>query len=178
MANAALAADVQKATLPLSLYDEAGGAAPFIPSGYMGNTNSIKMTENATDNPHAGKNCLKVEYSAKDNWGGVVWQSPANDWGDQPGGWDLTDAKKLTFWARGEKGGETVSFSFGLIAKDKKYHDKDKGELKDVVLTKEWKQYSIDLAGKDMSSVKTGFCWVLGAKGEPITFYLDDIKYE
>jgi len=178
MAGSARAADVAKATLPLAVYDEAGGAAPFMASGYMGNNGAIKMTDNATDNPHAGKNCLKVEYTARDNWGGVVWQSPANDWGDAPGGFDLTGAKKLTFWARGDKGSEVVSFSFGLIGKDKKYHDSDKGEQKDVALTREWKQYTIDLAGKDLSCIKTGFCWVLGAKGDPITFYLDDIRYE
>ena len=178
MTSAAFAADAPKATLPLSIYDEAGNAAPYVPSGYMGNNGAIKMTDNTTDNPHSGKTCLKVQYTAGDNWGGVVWQSPANDWGDQPGGFDLTGAKKLTFWARGEKGGESVSFSFGLIGADKKYHDTAKGEVKDAALTKEWKQFSIDLDGKDLSTIKTGFCWVLGAKGEPITFYLDDIKYE
>jgi hypothetical protein len=53
--------------------------------------------------------------NAADQWGGVVWQHPANDWGDANGGFNLTGAKKLTFWARGEKGGEKVSFEFGLL---------------------------------------------------------------
>jgi hypothetical protein len=136
------------------------------------------MTDNCTDNPHSGKTDLKVEYTTGGEWGGVVWQSPANDWGNAPGGWDLTGAKKLTFWARGAKGGEEVSFSFGLIGKDKPNPDSAKGSLEKVKLTTEWKQYEIDLTGKDLSQIKTGFCWVLGAKGEPITFYLDDVKYE
>ncbi len=135
MTSVALAADAPKANLPLAVYDEAGGPLPYIPSGYMGNTAAIKMTDNTTDNPHSGKTCLKVQYTAGDNWGGVVWQSPANDWeGAQPGGWNLTGAKKLSFWARGEKGGESVSFSFGLIGADKKYHDTAKGELKATAL--------------------------------------------
>ncbi len=110
------------------LYAEAGDA-PYIPSGYMGNAGAIKMDANCETNPHSGKTCIKVEYTAKDNWGGVVWQSPANDWGDAPGGFDLTGAKKLTFWARGEKGGEIVNFSFGIIGKDKPFSDTASNQL-------------------------------------------------
>jgi hypothetical protein len=52
--------------------------------------------------------------------GGVVWQSPAGDWGEKPGGWNLTGAKRLVFKARGAKGGETLGFQFGLLGKDKR----------------------------------------------------------
>lgn len=176
----AVAAPGKKATLPLAVYDEAGREnVPWIPSGYMGNAGAIRMSEECADNPHAGKTCLKVEYTAGDNWAGVVWQSPANDWkGEQAGGWDVTGAKKLTFWARGEKGGEVVSFSYGLLGRDVKYFDTANGKLGDVKLTKEWKEYSIDVAGKDLTRIKTGFCWVVAGKGEPVTFYLDDVRWE
>ncbi len=167
-----------KAKLPFVLYDEASAHTSYIPAGYMGNTGAITMTENSTDNPHSGKTDLKVEYKANDNWGGVVWQSPANDWGDAPGGFDLTGARKLSFWARGAKGGEEVTFLFGLIGKDKPYSDSATGKLEKVKLTTAWKQYSIDVAGFDLARIKTGFAWTLGATGQPVTFYLDDIKYE
>jgi len=167
-----------KATLPFVIYDEAGGKVPYIASGYMGNTGQISIADDSTEKPHSGKTCMKVQYKANDQWGGVVWQSPANDWGNAPGGYDLTGAKKLTFWARGEKGGEEVTFSFGLIGADKPYHDKAKGDTGKVKLTTDWKQYEIDLKDKDMSSVKTGFCWVVGGQGQPLNFYLDDIKFE
>lgn len=168
----------RQAALPLSVYGETGGDAPFIPAGFMGNTAAIKMDVASTVSPHSGKTCLKVEYTASDNWGGVVWQSPADDWGDKPGGWNLTGARKLTFWARGDKGGEKVGFLYGLIGNDKTYHDSSTGKLEGVVLTKDWKQYSIDLAGKNLSQIKTGFAWTLASTGQPITFYLDDIRYE
>ncbi|MET2736271.1 hypothetical protein ABXT16_12515, partial [Staphylococcus epidermidis] len=71
-------AQTPKATLPLVIYDEPGGGSPYIPSGYMGNTGAVKMSD-ATENPKSGKTCLKVEYTADNNWAGVVWQSPAND---------------------------------------------------------------------------------------------------
>lgn len=170
-------ADAPKATLPLVIYAEAGDKLPYIPSGYMGDTGNIKMTDDDTSNPHSGKTDLKVQYTSGNGWGGVVWQSPANDWGKEPGGYDLTGAKKLTFWARGDKGGEKVSFSFGILDKAQ-YADSAKGEIKDQELTKEWKEYIIDLTGKDLKQIKTGFVWIVGAKGDPITFYLDDIKFE
>ena len=174
---ATVAGAAPKAELPFSVYAEADDKLTYIPSGYMGDTGNIKMADNDTSNPKNGKTAIKAQYTSGTGWGGVVWQSPANDWGEKPGGLDLTGAKKLSFWARGEKGGEKVSFSYGLL--DKAAHaDTSKGEIKDQELTKEWKQYTIDLEGKDLKQIKTGFTWVLGAKGDPITFYLDDIKFE
>jgi len=165
------------ATLPFGVIGDDYKGSPFIASGWMGNTGAIGMDDKCAVNPHSGKTCLKVDYKAADNWGGVVWQNPANDWGDQPGGVDLTGAKKLTIWARGEKGGEKVKFGFGVLGADKKYSDTGKAET-EVTLTTEWKAYEIDLAGKDLSRIKTGFMWVVGGQGAPVTFYLDDVVYE
>ena len=50
--------------------------------------------------------------------------------------------------------------------------------LKGTVLTKEWKQYEIDLTNKNLGRIKTGFGWVVGGQGKPVTFYVDDIVYE
>ena len=168
----------KKAALPLVIYSEAGRPQPYIPSGYMGNTGAIKMDPASAIQPHSGKTCLKVSYTATDQWGGVVWQNPDNNWGTKPGGLNLTGAKKLTFWARGAKGGEVVSFAFGLVGSDKPYHDTGKGHLDKVVLTKVWKQYAISTTGQNMSRIVTGFVWTLGATGAPVTFYLDDIRYQ
>ena len=169
----------QKAALPMALYGSAAhDPLPFTPSGFMGNAGAITMDAASADTPHTGKTCLKVSYTAPDNWGGVVWQSPANDWGDHAGGWDLTGAKRLTFWARGAAGGEAVTFEFGLLGKDKTYPDTATGKLDKVTLTKTWTPYTIDLTGLDLSRIKTGFCWVVVASGKPVTFYLDDIRYQ
>ena len=111
-------------------------------------------------------------------WAGIVWQDPANDWGDQPGGFNLTGAKKLKFWARGDKGGESVSFKFGVLGTDKKYSDSATGAINDLKLTKEWTEYSIDLAGKDLARIKTGFVWTVDGQGSPVVFFLDDIRLE
>ncbi|HXC98258.1 MAG TPA: hypothetical protein VN048_02875 [Verrucomicrobiae bacterium] len=165
--------------LPFIIYDEKGDTNNhYTPSGWMGNFEDVKMEEGCSASPHGGKTCLRFEYNCSDDWAGVVWQDPGNDWGDRPGGWNLTGATKLTFWARGENGGETVTFKFGILGTDRKYFDSAGNELDDIKLTTDWKQYSIDLAGKDLTRIKTGFTWTLAGQGRPVIFYLDDIRFE
>jgi len=173
-----LPAAKRPATMPVVVFDEAGReSAPYVPSGWMGDAKSIKLDLKCEEHPHAGKTCIRVDFTEGKGWGGVVWQSPGGDWGGRAGGLDLTGARKLTFWARGQKGGEEVSFELGLIGHDKRFFDTANGKLK-ATLTADWKQYSIDLSGKDLSRIKTGFSWTVAASGEPITFFLDDIQYE
>jgi hypothetical protein len=95
-------------------------------------------------------------------------------------GYDLSKAVKLTFWARGAKGGEVINeFKVGGLMGE--FSDSDTASIGPVVLNKEWTQYSIDLKGKDMSYCIGGFCWATNIDANPpegITFYLDEIKYE
>ena len=71
-----------------------------------------------------------------------------------------------------------VSFKFGLLGKDKPHNDSANGGLDNVTLTKEWKQYSIDLTDKNMSRIKTAFAWTTAGTTDPSMFYLDDIRFE
>lgn len=171
------AAEPGKTTgLPATVYAD-GAKALWIPSGYMGETGAITMVADSTDKPHSGATALKVIYNKGDGWGGVVWQSPANDWGAKPGGFNLTGVTALKFWARGEVGGEKVKFGFGVIGADQPFPDSGKKELA-VDLTNEWKEYTIDVAGIDLTRVKTGFMWVVGGQGNGVTFHLDDVRWE
>jgi hypothetical protein len=167
-----------KASLPFVVYGDGMKDSPYVPSGYMGNTEAITMTLDSIDSPHAGKTCLKIEYRANDQWGGVLWQSPENDWdGVRPGGLNLNGAVACEFWARGAEGGETVNFMLGLLDGNQPYRDTAKGELKDVRLTDQWQKLRITLPGRDLSRIKTAFGWSLAGQGKPLTFYLDDIRY-
>lgn len=169
-----------KVTLPCTVYGncEDEGEAVFIASGWMGSTDAIEYDDCWKENPHAGESCIKCVFSDPKGWGGIVWQNPANNWGDDEGGVDLTGAKQLSFWARGDKGDEMVEFKMGLIAKNKPFWDTGKASLGKVKLTKEWKQFIIPLDGKDLSRILTGFSWTTKGRAEPVTFYLDDIIYE
>ena len=161
--------------MPYAVYKD-GPEGPWYVSGYMGNTGAMHVDDKCAEKPHSGEACMKVEYSAKDNWAGIFWQSPANDWGDKPGGANLSKADMLVFWARGEKGGEKVSFFMGGL-KDKPFSDTANRKLEDVVLRKEWTRYRIPLDGVDLSRIKTGFGFNFGGQGKPFAFYLDDIGY-
>lgn len=155
----------------------------YIPSGWMGDYGDIKFNDGWIENPHSGKHCIKIAYTAEVSqgagWAGIYWQNPANNWGARDGGFDLTGAKVLAFWARGEKGGEVISeFKMGGISGE--YGDSDSTGIGPVVLTKEWKKYTIDLEGLDLSYISGGFCWAASKMDNPdgFTFYLDDVRYE
>jgi len=155
----------------------------YIPSGWMGDYGDIKHNESWKENPHSGKTCIKITYTAEGkqgaNWAGIYWQWPPNNWGEKKGGYDLTGAKKLTFWARGEKGKEEIiEFKMGGITGT--YSDSDSASIGPISLTADWKQYTIDLDGLDLSCISGGFCWVTNSMANPdgSVFFLDDIKYE
>ena len=94
----------KKVELPMVVLNKTGESA-YAASGYMGSTDSLKLDDTCEDQPHSGEHCTRVTFDRNDDWGGVVWQHPTDDWGDKPGGFDLTGAKELTFWARGSSGG-------------------------------------------------------------------------
>ena len=168
----------RRASLPFVLYGGTSDQQSYWPSGYMGNASAVVMTADCSTNPQEGQTCMKVEYRSSSDWGGVLWQSPANDWeGQQPGGLDLSAAKELTFWARGQDGGELVNFVIGGLDGPGPYRDTTRVELADVSLTTQWKQYHIPLTGRDLSRIKTAFGWSAAAQGRPLTFYLDGIEY-
>ena len=155
----------------------------FIPSGWMGDYGDIKLNDQSADNPHSGATCLQFTYSAKksqgQNWAGVFWQNPANNWGSKKGGFDLTGMTKLTFWARGAKGGEVLQkVMVGGIKGT--YPDSSITEVGPIELTDTWKQYTINLSGKDLSYISGGFGWVATSDLDPegCTFYMDDITFE
>ena len=171
-------AKAPRAALPLIVYGEDTDPATYVPAGWMGDTKSIKLNPAWTKQPHTGKSCLRCDFEAGQGWGGVVWQNPPGDWGDRGGGYDLTGAKQLTFWARGETGGEIVTFEFGTLGKPKKFFDTGKGKLEKVSLTQEWQRFTLDVSAQNLTRIKTGFVWTLASPGHPVTFYLDDIRWE
>ena len=86
----------QKVKLPMQIV---GDNAPLTygPTGMMGDSKSLGLDFACTNKPRSGATCLEVAYKVPDNWAGVVWQSPPGDWGELPGGYDLSGATRLTF---------------------------------------------------------------------------------
>jgi hypothetical protein len=164
--------------------DEGSKENHFVPYGLMGDIGDVRINAACIEAPHAGKSCIKIVYTARSsrgsNWAGLFWQQPANNWGEMAKGFDLRGATRITFWARGEKGGEKISeFKTGGISGGD-YADTDCASSGPVILTDKWKQYTIDLKDRDLSNIIGGFCWVASKDNNPNGFviYLDDIIYE
>src|SRR3989338_9032789 len=99
---------------PFYIYSDKGSPGNhYVPSGFMPNGKCLALDEAWTENCHSGKSCIRVEYdlmcSRKDQkWAGIYWLNPANNWGQRKGGFNLTGAQQLTFWARGDEGTEQI----------------------------------------------------------------------
>lgn len=117
-------------------------------------------------------------------WGGVYWQFPSPNWGEQQGLAVPAGATKITFQARGASGGEVVGFFAGGVgtAEAKPHADTFKIENTDITLTANWQAYELDLpAGASYAGGVIGaFGWGVGATGNtlPVKFYLDDIVWQ
>ena len=174
---------------PFIIYKNKGSRENhFIPSGFMPDGQCLTFDDTWQEGCYSGKTCIKIVYDTQcsqqgQKWGGVYWQNPANNWGNRKGGFDLTGATRLTFWAKGEKGQERIEeFKMGGVTGD--YPDTDTAVIGPVILTPEWKEYTIDLRGKDLSFISGGFAWStnvdvnLESCPETCTFYLDDLQYQ
>lgn len=129
---------------------------------------------------HSGATSIRCVFtdSAGANYGGFYFQNGTLTTGQtapQPNcgtvsqaGINLSGATALTFWARGESGGERIEFFVGGVgrnpvsgAPEAPYPDSTSrrpvfGTV--TMLTTSWQKYTIDLNGLDLSYVQGGLC--------------------
>ena len=199
----ALAAELDEESSYVWVYREFGDTENHFTQKAMmwGSDKSLirDMDENWQDDPHSGTSCIRCEQkTASGDWGGWMFLNgyledgssvaQLNDGSADGQGLDLTGAKTLSFWAKGENGGEKIEFftcGFGYDGGDNhklvKYPDSThKKSLGFVSLSDEWKQYSINLGSADMSYIVCGFGYVLSGdrsgNGTSV-FYIDDICF-
>jgi hypothetical protein len=165
-----------KITLPMVVDDF------YYASGYAGDGAMAGHVTEVQSCPERGGEkrgaCHAYTWTPTDNgWATVFWQFPPNNWGKEgiPGRAIPAGAKKISFYAWGAKGGESVSFGAGLSMVDS-------FEMKSppFTLTKEPKQYSLSLADVNYGDkVISAFMWSTQPAGkDAVTFYVDDIVWE
>ncbi len=165
-----------------------------IPAGWMsgGGDPSQFIQLGGGQDCHTGADCLRVGYRSGGQWGGIIWWPLACGSSGTREAWDratsgacaisvqvaggLTSVERLTFWARGEQGGEVIEFKVGaqdLLPRP----GRSTGQL---TLTPGWQQVEIDLEGVEMSRAVALFTWVATDLRNPrgATFFLDDIQFE
>lgn len=163
----------------------------YLPCGWMGcgaiDEEFIDFDEAWTKNPQSGNKCIKVSFvnCEEDDGSGIYWinnkGSGECNWGDTPGN-DLSPKNftTLSFWAKGEKGGERIKFGIGGIKKaNRLYKDSIDAHLFST-LTTEWAEYTINISKKNLSSVIGGFYWYAPGSDNPEggTFYIDNVKLQ
>lgn len=168
----------------LVLYHTWPAPTDYVASGLMGDTNAISVDDCAHGgrgddaDPATVDHSIHITYqpaSGSQGWAGVYWQHPANNWGAQPGGLDLRGLTALTFYARGEHGGEKLTFFAGGITGP--HGDTLTKRSINATLSTTWQRFAIDLRGTDLSHVVGPFGWSASHTDNPTgaSFYLDDI---
>ncbi len=171
-------------TYPLAVYDDLyTPVRRFAGAGSMGDEAGLSFDLNVKEQCQEGRSCARFSYSPsqspKEPWAGFQFQISEEHWGTRDETYDLNKAGHLTFWARGEKGGERIDeFRVGCLKG--KFPDSVCAGIGPVKLTKTWKKYVIDLQGFDLARVAGGFSWSTDGSANPggVTFFLDAIQFE
>ena len=171
-------------------------APAVIPAGA-----AVSMNGSYTGNPHSGATAIRFKFEDVDgaNAGGFYLlngvlppgaTAPLLNFGTVPNaGVNLSGARKLRFWVRGEEGGEKIEFFMGGVGwkaetgmPEQPYPGSTMrhpplGTL--FTLSTEWQRISIDVRSLDLSYVLGGFGWFADATNNPggAVFYVDDIEY-
>ncbi len=162
------------------VYDEIPLRYPW--SGYTGSNggiDSLTVDPFSEENPQSGDICAKISYdSSAEDWAGLFIQA-TGDWRRGTGvGLDLTGAETLSFWARGDRGGEVVRFGYGY-SPDQSGTADSVSDSQSMYLSDSWRQFTLDLKGNDLSNISGLFSLRLDREDNPegATIYLDDIRY-
>jgi len=133
------------------------------------------MIEGSLNNPHSMPNCMRIDYKPNfHSYAEAIWPLSNNNdtsiYYTHHNAYNLTNIKKVVFFARGEKGGERAEFYFA-----------DRSLSTGVlVLHDSWQEYSINVTGNDLKSVKQGFAYASNVYQNPVgcTIYVDDIRLD
>jgi len=157
-----------------------------VPEGWMSGdqANPTKYISVTTlfEGCHAGPGCMRWTFKPGGVWANVLWWPPGcrldtlNTCGiDLLAQGGLSAIDRLTFWARGDKGGEIIEFKIGGGAALPK-----SARSRKATLESDWRQYEIDLTGLDLTNASGLFIWAAADQENPrgAVFYLDSILFE
>ena len=167
---------VPRVELPFYVYRE-GEELPYYPTAYMGNYEAIAVDVQQGEEVYAGETALRISYQATSDWYGLGFVDPPNDWGEILGGYDLTGAKTLRFWAKASYDNLRLKIGLGLLEEDRTYYDTDK-KMEEITLTREWQEYTIPLKRLDLRCIRSGLVLFASGEGLQHQIYLDEVRYE
>ena len=140
----------------------------------------LKIDDQFVDPDQYCEECTRIEYNPGPlGIAGLAYKADT--------GIDLKQANKVSFYARGEVGGEKVEFKAAgknllssQTSSDSFKNQKFAVTTQDVILSKEWQKYEIDLSGADLTEITHpfGFEITKGKTAGKIVFYLMYIIYD
>jgi hypothetical protein len=175
--------------IPFSVYvDDGDPRNHFIPSGFFGDIGDLTLSQTDRSAPHGGTTAIRIDYrpSGSQRFAGIFWQCPENNFGTVQGaGFNLSRARQVQFWARSSVPAQ-AEFKVGGIgtaaprAPFPESLDSTTTIPVVVALGTDWRQFTIDLTGRDLTRVIGGFMFVTNTAQNPsgLTLYLDDIVWQ
>jgi len=170
----------------------------FIASGWMGDPEKdpdvLEVEFSATRPGSPWRHAEQWTYKPKPGgrYAAVAWLCGENNFGQKPGkDWSRLRLSNVSIWARGVKDHQgylpKVQFEVGGHTNPSdttKYpyqasFQADGGGW--ITLSEDWKEYQIDLKGKNLSQVIAAFVFTVKAKDvgpDGATFFLDNITYQ
>lgn len=167
---------VPKVSLPFYIYKD-GQNDPYAASAYMGNYQAMTVETQHDKDVYSGHAALKISYDQDSDWYGLGLVDPANDWGEILGGYDISGAKKFTFWAKASEKNVHATIGFGLIGSDQDFPDTAKKSI-DVKLTTKWKKYPISTKKLDLSCIRSGLTIFSSSYGSGHDIFIDEVVFE
>jgi len=154
-------------------------AYPIVES--VGANRRFHLDKTSATDSHSPPDAWKITFESRGGFGGFCWKNRAGNEGEAAGD-DLSGAgyRRISFWARGEKGGEVAEFRAGGLGNVKTRHrdsfDASAGKIK---LGTSWHDYTIFVKDADLSSVMTPFCVLMYREdnAQDAVVYVDDIEY-
>ena len=154
----------------------------YAASGFFGDSGDIAVTEACPVRGGGGAGACRTWSYARGAMGfaGAFWQYPENNFGALPGFPMPRGATRISFSAWGAAGGEVVKFLAGFAPDASGARDGFARETRDITLTTTPTEYTISLVGVRYALVAGAFGWVAGLPdgAGPLTFYLDDVRWE
>jgi hypothetical protein len=160
----------------------------YSPDGFYGDgelEGYLALTHECPSRPAGAQgDCVTITYKpGPKGFAGIFWQYPHNNWGDFRGHRIAQGATRITFAARGGRGGTVINVGAGIAGANMAYKDSFKLEEVQVPLQEQWTKHEVPFRGANyggQGGVLGAFTFSLPAadNDETTVFYLDDIRWD
>ncbi|MDP2181944.1 MAG: carbohydrate binding domain-containing protein [Actinomycetota bacterium] len=154
----------------------------FAPAAWVGDREDVSFDEHWRAEYRSAPDCARCVYAPGDSqelgWAGIGWVDVM--YPQYSVGVDLSKIDRLSFWIKGDEGGEQVEFRVGGTEDDNAQPSCSTGVIS---LSRAWQEVSIPLditSELHLDRVFSGFMWLASERDNPsgCSFLIDDVRLE